>query len=107
VDLLEWNHVCSVRGLVARPQLLDSLLKFGLARATDMGWEFVHERLRDSLEQSSRVDLGWPDLHSACVEMLSQRYSEGTPGLEPRLDRHRQEQVVAPEPLDSAARGVP
>jgi len=91
VNLLEWNHVCSVRGIEARLPLLDSLLKCGLARATELGWEFVHERLRDCLEQSCRAQGNWVQLHSACLEMLGQRYSGDTPGLERRLQWHRDE----------------
>jgi len=91
VNLLEWNDVCSQRGLVARLPLLDSLLKSGLARATDLGWELVHERLRDCLEQSCR-DVGcWAELHLACLEMLGRRYSEDTPALQRRLQWHRDE----------------
>jgi hypothetical protein len=103
VDLLEWNHVCSMRGLVARPALLDALFKCGLARATAMGWEFAHEHLRDSLEQSSRAEGRWVELHTACLDMLGQRYSEGTPGLEARLQRHRDEVSGASEGERSGA----
>ncbi len=91
VDAFEWNHVCSVLGLEARPDLLDALLKGGMARATESGWEFAHERLREALERHSRAAGRWVECHLACLQMLGQRYSDGTPGLADRLCRHREE----------------
>ena len=91
VDALEWNHLCSLAGLEARPDLLAALLKGGLARPTESGWEFVHERLRQSLERSGLRARRWAGFHSACLTMLQQRYNEGMPGLKARLERHADE----------------
>jgi hypothetical protein len=90
VDALEWNHLCSLLELDARPSLLGALLKGGMARETERGWEFAHERLRDSLERSALSAGRRPELHRACLAMLQQRYSEGVPGLDLRLRRHRE-----------------
>ena len=91
VDALEWNHLCSLVGLDARPDLLAALLKGGMARATESGWEFSHERLRQGLERSGLQAGRWADLHGACLKMLQQRYNEGMPGLKARLERHADE----------------
>jgi len=91
VDALEWNHLCSLVGLDARPDLLAALLKGGMARATESGWEFLHERLRQGLERSGLQAGRWADLHGACLKMLQQRYNEGMPGLKARLERHADE----------------
>ncbi len=88
VDANEWNDVCAVAGAAAPEHVADQLVEAGLLRTTEVGWQFVHAMMRESLERTSREKGRWARHNLACATMLQDRYPSHPEAIAGRLGRH-------------------
>ncbi len=68
--------------------LVDRLLGAHLAIETELGWEFTHGMIRESLERRAREHDRWASTNLACANMLGRRQKNGQRGLSERIGLH-------------------
>jgi len=74
VSLTEWMEVCALDGRDSPMDLLDALLRSGLANISeepDGVWSFRHDLLREFLAQDAGDTA--PELHGLCANMLAEQ----------------------------------
>ena len=76
VDDDELARACEVAGLAPADEAVEQLLQARLAVATERGFSFAHDMLRESLLRSARDACRWVPFHRACAQMLASGTAE-------------------------------
>ncbi len=84
----EREHAEAHAGVALTPALRDSLLAQGLALADVAGFSFAHAMLREALLRDASERGALLKLHSACADMLLERYGPHDARVSERLVRH-------------------
>jgi eukaryotic-like serine/threonine-protein kinase len=106
VDLAEWRTAAAAAETSIPPGLLDSVLAQRLAVATQSGFAFRSELLRESLLRKAEESGRAPAWHTACVTMLRATRAHRR-GVSERIGRHlflAGRPAEAIEPLRAGAR---
>ena len=88
VDALEWETACARLEVPVDWAMIGTLFSRRLAEATDHGWAFAHEMLRESVLATLVADDALPGIHQACADALMELHGEDGAGVEAKLALH-------------------
>lgn len=98
IDADEWKRVCEYTDLDLGDDVVEELVRRGLAEPERDGWSFVHSLLRQALERQARQNDRWEHLNDVCAAVLDQMYPDPSYRVLERLATHL---VAAGHPEDS------
>lgn len=84
----EWIDACALMGVSIPDGLIERMIKHRMARASDVGWSFYHEMLRESLQLLAQKSGRMREHHRACAMMLRRRYGRERGHVSERLAYH-------------------
>ena len=82
----DWRSLCESADVELSRELEQSLMLSGLVLPVPLGWMFVHESLRDYLDEVARREGRHLNNHRLCAEML--KADNLTAALSERIGRH-------------------
>ena len=82
----DWRSVCEIAKVQLSRELEQNLVLAGLVVPVPLGWMFVHESLRDYLDEVARRGGRLFSHHRMCAEIL--KSDDLTAGLSERIGRH-------------------
>ncbi len=88
VDWIEWEAASRKAGVEPSSALIDDLATRRLAQKTELGFSFLHNMLRETIERIAREQKRFASHHQLCAEMLYERYGTLTRGMAERIGRH-------------------
>lgn len=84
----EWIDACALMGVTIPDGLIERMIKHRMAQASDVGWSFYHEMLRESLQLLAKKSGRLSEHHRACAMMLQRRYGNARGHVSERLAYH-------------------
>ena len=94
----EWKHICREAGLRGCDDIVNTLVRFGLADRREDSWSFGFGQLRDAVAVRARARGKWRDAHLACAAMLERMYG----GINPEVRRRRALHLLAGQQYETA-----
>ncbi len=88
VSSREWRHLCREAGLDDPDEVVDTLVRFGLADRREDCWSFGFGQLRDAVALRAEARGTWRRAHAACAATLEQLYGASNPEVRRRRALH-------------------